>query len=333
MSQMQSPRSSNFDSFLKTKMPAVGMDLGGTKLSAALVLDNHVVSEPITVPTPHGPQNIIAAILDLIAKFQEKSVLAGVGIATAGVVDCTTGTILGSTPNIPGWTGTAVKNLIESKTILPVHVENDGNAATYGDAGAMGLKEKTCVIGITIGTGIGGGIMIDGRPYRGSHWSAGEVGHLRIALENKRLCTCGMYDCWEEYGSGRGLIKTCQEMLLGVTPEQSALAENPSQMTTHSITAAAEAGDIVAQKALNKWHEHLAAGLVNLAHVLNPDCFILSGGMSEIVDYELITELVKDRCLSTIGDDLVIHKTLLGHFAGIIGAAQVVLDDIMPTTN
>ncbi len=161
MSQMASQRPSNFDSFLKTKMPALGIDLGGTKLSAALVLDHQVISEPITIPTPSGSENIINAILDLIAKFQETSVLSGVGIATAGIVDCRTGSVMDSTPNIPGWSGTPVKKIIESKTMLPVHVENDANAATYGDAMAMGLKDKTCVVGITIGTGIGGGIMIE----------------------------------------------------------------------------------------------------------------------------------------------------------------------------
>lgn len=329
MSQGTSAKGSNFDSYLKTKMPALGIDLGGTKLSAALVLDNGPVSELVSVATPKGPENIINAILSLIASFQEKTVLTGVGIATAGIVDCSNGNIVGSTPNIDGWTGTPLKKIIETKTMLPVHVDNDGNASTYGDAAALGLQEKACVVGVTIGTGIGAGLLIYGRPYRGATWAAGEVGHLRLSLENRRLCTCGLYDCWEEYGSGRGLIKTCRELLQDRSADQTDLAKNPSELTTRMITSAAESGDMIASRAIEIWHEHLSAGLVNIAQILNPDVFILSGGMSQVVDLELLTDLVKDRCLQPIGDALEIQKSPLGHYAGIVGAAQVVLDGIM----
>ncbi|HEY9758485.1 MAG TPA: ROK family protein [Oculatellaceae cyanobacterium] len=323
-----SAKSSNFDSYVKSKMPALGMDLGGTKLSAALVSGGRPVSDLVSVPTPSGPEKIIEAILELIARFQAETVLSGVGIATAGIVEGTTGNIVGSTPNIDGWTGTPLKKTIEARTMLPVNVENDGNASTYGDVAALGLHDKTCVVGVTIGTGIGAGLVISGRPYRGASWAAGEVGHLRLTLGNKRLCSCGLYDCWEEYGSGRGLIGTTRELLAGVTAEQTDLARAPEKLTTRDITSAAEAGDIIASKALHTWHEHLAAGFVNIAQILNPDTFILSGGMSNVVDLELLTDLVKDRCLVPIADALEIHKSSLGHFAGIVGAAQVLLDGV-----
>ena len=310
-------------------MPALGMDLGGTKLSAALVSDHRAISEITTVPTPSGPENIIEMILALIRKFQDETTLAGVGIATAGIVDCTTGAIMGSTPNIDGWTGTELKKIIEAKTMLPVHVDNDGNASTYGDTAVLGLQDKACVVGITIGTGIGAGIVIYGRPYRGASWAAGEVGHLRLTLGNQRLCTCGLYDCWEEYGAGRGLITTTRELLVGHTVSQTELARSPETLTTRAITAAAASGDIIAGKAISIWHEHLAAGMVNIAQILNPDTFILSGGMSNVVDLELLTDLVKDRCLQPVGDVLTICKSELGHYAGIIGAAQVVLDGMV----
>jgi glucokinase len=329
MSQSGSPRGSNFDSYLKTQMPALGMDLGGTKLSAALVSGNEPISELVSVATPSGPENIINAILDLIKQFQSKTTLTGVGIATAGIVDCTTGSIIGSTPNIDGWTGTPLKQIIENKTMLPVHVDNDGNASTYGDALALGVHDKACVVGVTIGTGIGAGLIVYGRPYRGASWAAGEVGHLRLSLDNKRLCTCGLYDCWEEYGSGRGLITTTRELLQGHSADQTELARNPAELTTRAITSAAQEGDIIASRAIEIWHEHLSAGLVNIAQIMNPDVFILSGGMSQVVDLELLTDLVKDRCLPPIGNALEFHKSPLGHFAGIVGAAMVVLDGIM----
>src|ERR1700728_1556746 len=187
MSQAGSRQSQSIDSKLKNQMPAVGIDLGGTKLSAAVVVDSKVVSPPRTVPTPQGPDNIVNALVDLIKQFQGEYTLAGVGIATAGIVNIETGDIIGSTGNLPGWAGTPLKSLIESKTMLPVLVDNDANAAAYGDTLALGLTSAKCVVGVTLGTGIGTGIVIDGKPYRGGNWGAGECGHMRISLDNKRL--------------------------------------------------------------------------------------------------------------------------------------------------
>jgi len=329
MSQAEGIERKTVDQILKNRMPAIGIDLGGTKLSAALVIDYQVVGDPKTIPTPHGPDKIIDGLLQLIAEFQKETVVAGVGIATAGIVNADTGEVIGSTGNLPGWAGTPVKKLIESKTMLPTHIDNDANLAAYGEAMAMGLEDKTCVIGVTLGTGIGTGIVMKGQLYRGAHWSAGECGHIRIAMDNKRYCTCGLFDCWEAYGAGRGLVATAKEMLQGVTEEQSALTKDIEHLSSHAIVKAAqEDGDIVAQKAIDQWHQHLSFGLVSLAHTLDPDSFIISGGMSNVVDYDLLRELVADRTLPRISEKLEIHKSQLGNHAGIIGAAHVVLNSI-----
>jgi glucokinase len=331
MSQAGSRQSQSIDAKLRSQMPAIGIDLGGTKLSAAVVSDCKVITEARTVPTPSGAQNIVAALVDLIKQFQAEHTLSGVGIATAGVVNCVTGDITGSTGNLPGWAGTPLKKLVESKTALPVLVDNDANAAAYGDSLALGLSSAVCVVGVTLGTGIGTGIVINGKPYRGANWGAGECGHMRISLDNKRLCTCGLWDCWEAYGAGRGLVATCKELLHNRTNEQTDLARDPENLTTRQITSAAEAGDIIAQKALLLYHEHIAQGLANLAHILNPECFILSGGMSKVVDIELIREIVVDRTMDRFHEKLQIVKSPLGDFAGIVGAAQSALDATLLT--
>ncbi len=124
------------------KMPAVGIDIGGTKIMAALVNNEGIIGEPVKLPTPIGPANILSAVLKLIEQFKQDNTLAGIGIATAGIVNVDTGTIIGATGNLPGWAGTAVKQFIESKTLLPVHVENDANAAAYAEAQTRKLKEK-----------------------------------------------------------------------------------------------------------------------------------------------------------------------------------------------
>ncbi len=328
MSQTDSLGVSKIDSVTRTNLPALGMDLGGTKLSAARVVDGHVVGEARTVPTPEGPSNIISALVQLFKNFQEEYVIAAVGIATAGVVDCTTGEVIGSTGNLPGWAGTPLKRLVEEKIGLPVFVDNDANAAAYGDVVSMGLRDTTCVIGVTLGTGIGTGIIIHGRPFRGANWTAGECGHMRISLDNKRLCTCGLWDCWEAYGAGRGLVATCRDLLENVTPRQTKLAVDPHNLTTRMITSAAEDGDVIAKKAIDIWHSHVAAGMASLANALNPDAFVLSGGMSKVVDLEVLREYVADKTIPTAITNLRIEKSTLGDYAGIVGAAQCALDGI-----
>ncbi|MBS1989461.1 MAG: ROK family protein [Cyanobacteria bacterium SZAS LIN-3] len=313
---------------LKITMPALGIDLGGTKIRAAAVLDNKILGEPRQIPTPNGPENIVRAILDLIISFQGQYILKGIGIATAGIINTETGEVIGATGNLPGWSGTPLKLVIEKSTLIPVHVENDANAAAFGEACARNLRDKQCVCVITLGTGIGGGLLIDGKLFRGAHWGAGEVGHSRISLGNKRLCTCGLFDCWEAYGSGRGMVATARDILQGLTPGQTPLVEMAPELTTRQIVQAAQKNDIVAQRALNVWHEHVAIGIVNLAHILDPDVFVLTGGLAECVDFELLHEMVVDRCMVRIGENMNIQKSELDGLAGIVGAAQLIMDAI-----
>jgi len=328
-SASKSATDGNLDSILKGKMPALGIDLGGTKILAAPVNEGRPLTEPIKEPTPcGGPQSIIAKLLELIERFQKDYILAGVGISTAGIVNPDTGEILGSTGNLPGWTGTHLKQILESKTLLPVHVENDANSAAYAEASVRDLSDKEGVVLITIGTGIGGGILMKGQLYRGEHFAAGECGHIRIALNNQRLCTCGLFDCWEAYASGRGLLATAKEVLSEKTKEQSPLVHALNELTTQTIISAAGKGDLLARKIMHIWHEHLCAGIASIAQTLDPDCFILTGGLSKFVDFDLLHELLKDRTQPHIAANLKIYMSKLGDLAGMIGAAQIVLDRI-----
>ncbi|MBX9668308.1 MAG: ROK family protein [Candidatus Obscuribacterales bacterium] len=328
MSRAKSYDAAKIDTLAKSKLPALGIDLGGTKIRAAAVRDYEVITEPKQVPTPEGREHIIEALVDLVSEFKT-DILMGVGIATAGIVNCDTGEIIGSTGNLPGWSGTPLKKVLESKILLPVHVENDANAAGYAEARIEALRKKRCVVTVTLGTGIGGGIVLHGRLFRGSNWAAGEVGHIKIAQDNKRLCTCGLIDCWEAYGSGRGLIMTAQEMLEGVTIDQSRLVKEPGTLTTYDVFSAAKEDDLMAKKIVERWHEHIAHGLVNLAHVLNPDCFVITGGLSEFVDFQLLHDMVADRCLPRVADAIEIRQSAIQGQAGIIGAAQFVIDELL----
>lgn len=309
-------------------MTAIGIDLGGTKILAGLVANSQLIGEPLRVPTPTGPDNIIKAILDLISLLQIDRYVCGVGIATAGIVDPDSGAILGSTGNLPGWEGTALKHVIQSKTGLRIHVENDANAAAYGEARAAGLHTRTCSVMVTLGTGIGGGIILKGALYRGANYAGGEIGHLKISMDNSRRCTCGLWDCWEAYGSGRGLLATAVQLVNEPNSPESVLKAKQGEFTTQDVLEAAAAGDAVGKQAMSKYHEHVAVGMSALCHVLDPDCFVISGGMSKFVDLVLLKELLAARTLPRISEKLEIHASRLGEAAGQIGAGQMVLDAV-----
>ncbi len=329
MTSAKGAESQNFDQILKDNMPALGIDLGGTKIGCAPVAGFKVIGEPKKVPTPKGSDKIIDTLVGLIEEARKDHILRGVGIATAGIVDTNTGEVIGSTGNLPGWAGTPIKKVIESRTGLPVHVDNDANAAAYGEVKTLGLMEKACVVGVTLGTGIGGGIILKGELYRGAHFAAGEIGHLRANLNNNRLCTCGLFDCWEAYGSGRGFRATAKELLTNVTVDQTHLAALLPDPPVDQVCAAAKEGDIIAKRIVEAWHQHVCAGIVTLAHTLDPDSFIISGGMAKFIDYEFLKELVIDKCLPRVGERLDIHQSALGEVAGIIGAAQIALDHLV----
>lgn len=310
-------------------MPAIGVDIGGTKILAGVVNGQGLVDEPIKIPTPSGGStNILNAILQLIEQFKQKHVIAGVGISTAGIVNIDTGAVIGATGNIPGWGGTPIKHIIEGKILLPVHVENDANAAAYAEAHVRQLKDKACVIIITVGTGIGGSILINGKLFHGDNYGAGHLGHIRMSLDNKRLCSCGMFDCYEAYASGTGLLVTARETLANVTGKQSPLADDLNNLENATVLAAFAKGDLIASKIINTWHKHLAAGMASIANALNPNCFILGGGLSQFIDLELVSELLLDNTLPAIGEYLKVYKSELGNTAGMIGAAQLVLDQL-----
>lgn len=325
---MHHPHITEPSSSWKTKASFLGIDLGGTKLSASIVVGTQLVGERKQVPTPLGAEKIAHAIVDLIEDFRKECLVAGVGIATAGIVNPETGQVVGSTGNLPGWEGTPIKKLIEEKTMLPVHVENDANAAAYGEVKAAHLQDKTCIIAVTLGTGIGAGIVVNGKLYRGAHWAAGESGHIKISLENQRLCTCGLWDCWEAYGSGRGLLATAENLVYAAT-EQQTMLKKKEKLSTQDVIDAAEEDDVIAKRAIDMWHEHICAGLVSLAHTLDPDCFVIGGGMGKFVNYEYLRELFLDRSLPRVAEGTEIHESSLGNDAGMIGAANLVLDSMV----
>jgi glucokinase len=135
-----------------------------------------------------------------------------------------------------------------------------------------------------------------------------------------------MFDCWEAYGSGIGLTATAHEILASLKPEQSTLVKNTSDLSARVLVAAARGGDPAAKQILDRWHEHICAGLAVLLHIFDPEAFILSGGLSEFVDLQFLSELLKERTYPGMAQKLSIYKSILGPNAGLIGAAHLILD-------
>lgn len=324
---------------------AIGIDIGGTKINAA-ILDLHAVETrppeaPIVYktavhkkPTPASPDAFIETIAELVKAclqeggFQDKTL--PIGISTAGIVDPNKGEILGSTGNLKAisYHPFPIKRLVQEATGLPVHVENDANAAAYGEywTGAARSQAYQNVIMITLGTGVGCGLILNGQLHRGRHFVAGEAGHIRISLTNDRRCTCGRIGCWEIYASGTGLATTGARELAEVAHSPEALnllkGKDVDEITTHDIIAGVSEENPLARSLMKKWHFAVATGLGSLMNVLDPDVIVIGGGMASFIDQAMLRRFLDERVMGNM-NQTPIRMAELGNNAGFVGAAQI----------
>lgn len=319
--------------------PPIGIDIGGTKINAGLVtLDesshDKMVRSLLNAPTPATSDAFLQTLIDMITQLRNlHPTVSAIGIATAGVVDSLHGKILGSTGNLP-----ALKNLsnlkeqLQAHIQLPIHIENDANAAAYGEwcmGAGVSAREKGAqnMFAVTLGTGVGMGLVLNGQLYRGSHFFAGEGGHIAIAHTHERKCTCGRWDCWEAFASGTGLKITAEKALDAAN--ESARQEfmqkyaNQDQPLTYSVIAAWKDGNHLGIDILDSWHHHIAVGISSLVNVLDPDMVVVGGGLAQFVNFDLLTERVRER---TMSDQCKLVPAVLGNYAGIVGAGHLALE-------
>jgi len=310
--------------------PTVGIDIGGTKINAAVVVPNAADGENcwkslLNAPTPADSQTFLNTLVDMIDKLKREHEVCAVGIATAGVVDSIQGQILGSTGNMPALANLRnLKERLEAEVHLPVHVENDANAAAYGEWCYGAAKGARNSFAITLGTGVGMGIVFNGQMYRGSHFYAGEGGHIAISYHRERKCTCGRWDCWEAFASGTGLQKTAELAVEAAT--ETAQAEfkakycTNDEVTTYSVIAAWKDDNHLGQHIIDEWHHHIAVGLGSLINVMDPDMIVVGGGLAQFVNFELLLERTRERSMSSAFN---LVPATLGNYAGIVGAAYL----------
>jgi glucokinase len=322
----------------------VGVDLGGTSIRLGLysadwrLLASHTTATRVAV----GPQAVVDEIADCLrellqAQTGEGAVYEpiGIGIGSPGPINLNAG-VLGLLPNFPGWDNFPLRDALERATGLPVTLESDANAAALaewklGAGRATGLQSMAM---ITLGTGVGSGIILDGKAWHGMYGMGGEVGHGTVNPDGP-LCGCGSYGCLEVYGSATGLVRLARGIAASdsATWELRALAESPDGFTARDVAALAEAGDPSAQQAFNRLGYYLGIGIANLTNTLDLPMVVVGGGLASAWDlfapalfesvrrFSVVYRLTEPSQRAELEHNhTYIRPAMLGPSAGLLGA-------------
>jgi glucokinase len=306
----------------------IGVDVGGTKIAAGVVADDGEILERQLKETPaRDPRATTMAIIELVEDLESRHDVSAVGIGAAGYVDVQRSTVLFA-PNL-AWRNEPLRANVESKVAVPVFIENDANAAAWGEFRFGAGVDVHELMMVAVGTGIGGGIVLGGELFRGSFGIAGEFGHMR-AVPDGRVCGCGNYGCWEQYASGRALVRAVSEVARTRSPRAADVLErvggDPAAITGQIITAAAQAGDRLAVEAFEEIGHWLGAGLADLVSAFDPAVIVVGGGVSEAGDLLLEpAQAAFARQLPGRGHrpDAQLRLAKLANTAGVIGAADL----------
>jgi glucokinase len=305
----------------------VGVDVGGTKVLAGVVDAVGAVSRVARRSTP-GRRVDAAMVEDALTEAVHEAAgdsdLTAVGVAAAGYVDAA-GEIVRFAPHLP-WLEEPVRSRLEDRWGVPVHLENDATAAAHAEATYGAARGVNDVLVVTMGTGIGGGIILGGALHRGWNGMGGEFGHMQV-VPNGLPCECGQRGCWEQYSSGNALVRFAREGMGSMpTVLEERCAGNPTLLTGPMVTEAAEAGDLLAREAFAHVGDWLGVGLANLVAAFDPECVVVGGGVSVAGD-KLLEPARNALTRSITGSGhrvvppLVVAK--LGPEAGLVGAADL----------
>src|SRR3954469_3738193 len=306
----------------------IGVDVGGTKVAAGVVDEEGKVLVSTRRPTPsESPDHVEETIAAVVTELRREYDVEAVGIGAAGVVAADRWCVLFA-PNLV-WRGEPLRDDIQRRIDLPVVVENDANAAAWAEHRFGAGRGEQNLLCVTVGTGIGGGIVLDGALYRGRFGIGAEFGHMQLVPGGRR-CGCGQRGCWEQYCSGRALLKEARE-IADVQPEYGARllalgGGEPEGIESFEVTQAAREGDPAAVACFEEVGRWLGQGLANLAAVLDPGVFIVGGGVADAGDLLLAPARRVFAEQLTGGHHRRIAETRLaelGNEAGMVGAADL----------
>ncbi len=293
----------------------LAIDVGGTKLIYAIINEKgEFLSEVKRVNTPQNIDELRKIFENIIKEHENKIDITA--FATAGAINLNNTKVESSTPNMPEGYNTIEFSQL---SIKPVYVENDANAAAWAEYKTGSAIGENNTITITLGTGIGGGFIVDGKLLRGKSGRGGEVGSMKIEGRG-RICTCRRKDCWEGYASGTGLKKTAEEIAMNDEIFKSSIFsyKSPDDITTYDITDGLKNNDEYSIKVFNIWKQDLIIGLINITNIFDTESIIISGGMGEFIDATEIENAVNSEIVTS---PVKIKLAKAGNYSGMIGAA------------
>jgi len=316
------------------KNKVIGVDIGGTNIKIGILTKQGKIIQKTSIPTnpKEGPEKIIkrlcSRIKDLCNESKIKiSDIIRIGVGCPGPLDSKKGIII-KTPNLPGWDNFPLKKRIESRLKIPTIVNNDANSATYGEYWLGAGKGYSTIVCYTLGTGIGGGIILNGKLFKGIDDTAGHLGHITIIPDGPR-CRCGNRGCLEALASAPNLVKRAiKGIKRGIKTKLTSLSKGKLQaITSQMIYLSASQEDKFSKKLLAETGRYLGIAVAGILNTLNPEVVIFSGGMIEAGEllFKPLRQEAKRRAFPQPAKRVKIVKAKLGNDAGIIGSAGLAL--------
>lgn len=312
-------------------MVAIGIDIGGTSIKGAAITEEGKVLDVFSMPVEKGEKQevTIAKLIDITNKYlkehnYDKTNVLGIGIGVPGAIDSKHG-ICSSSNNLK-WEELPIQKLMEDGTGLKVRITNDANAAALGEAKFGAGKDYKDIIMITLGTGVGGGIVIGGKLFEGNEGKGAELGHIVIEL-NGRQCTCGRKGCFEAYASATALIAdTKVAMEKDKNSLMHKIAEKYGKVDGRTSFEAAVAGDKTANEVVDQYVYFLSEGLLNYCNIFRPEAIILSGGIANAGDFlfDKVNKYLKEHIYGfPRTPEVAVVGSSLGYDSGKVGAAAL----------
>lgn len=310
-------------------MLSVGIDIGGTKVAAGVVDEQGTILRRLKRPTPsHSPEAVENAIVESVAELSVGLDVGAVGIGAAGWVD-TEQALVRFSPHL-AWRNEPLRDRLAIRISVPVLVDNDANAAAWAEyrfGAGQGSRVMVC---LTLGTGIGGALVINGRMFRGRYGMAGEFGHMTVVPDG-HWCPCGNRGCWEQYASGNSLVRDAKALIAEGSPRAQGLLDHvagrdPDQLIGPDVTAAAVDGDATAIELIADVGTWLGRGMAGLGAALDPDLFVIGGGVSaagELLLGPARTAFARNLTGRGFRPLAEIEHARFGPDAGLIGAADL----------
>lgn len=309
----------------------VGVDLGGSKINTILANPKGDIKARDLRDTGagEGPDAVIRRIIESIKQVMTGADIGGIGLGAAGVCNTSIGVITFS-PNLPGWHNIPLRDIVQREFGLPTYMENDATLAALGEhcfGVGMGIDN---LIYVTVGTGIGGGIIVGGQLYRGASGTAGEIGHMTICVNGPR-CNCGNIGCWETFASGTALAREAVKRIeAGAQTTILSLANgDPKKVKGETVFLAAKQGDSLAMELISVTGYYLGVGLVNLVNIFNPQLIVIGGGLAQMGSLLLdpALKVVAEHAFRLPAEAVRIELSGLGTDAGALGAVALVLQE------